>query len=113
MPDYKKIRGLIDYAEANPEEHDQRVWGKKNTCGSAFCIAGLACAQEPGVALIWWGDGLDYVLLNGRDYSPSVAARKILGLSGEQGTWLFQADNSIPYMRQLVDCWEAEEKEDG
>jgi len=33
----------LDHIDANPDQHDQRVWISKDSCGTVACLAGWVC----------------------------------------------------------------------
>lgn len=46
---------VLDHIDADPEQHDQKVWIKRvNDCGTAACLAGWACLLS--------GDRPDYLV---------------------------------------------------
>lgn len=113
-PDLKALEELYAWAEAQaelarqgkPSEWDQNVWGRKapTDCGTACCIAGRQ-------ALL---DGGKFVMTNfphvttarmpgGRVVDVSDYATGRLGLTTEQAEVLFESDNDLDDLRDIID----------
>ncbi|MGI5485194.1 hypothetical protein [Microtetraspora malaysiensis] len=121
------LKRTLEHIEATPEEWYQGAY----RCGTGMCFAGWACTFAGGV---WaggpdeWdgedliadeGDGDDasflYEDMNGNDvYGVSAGrrARRLLGLTPEQATDLFDGHNTLDDLRRIVAelCVEAGER---
>lgn len=100
-PDQLDLLGrALRYIEDHPEQWDQRAWGYRNDCGTSGCLAGWVIMlddpeQQPPV----YSRYQDWVI-NGE--LPGVAAAKLLGLSDEQESLLFDERNTLSMLRRGV-----------
>lgn len=94
----ERAQVIYDHLLAHPEEHNQRFYGKKTSCGTSMCIAGNAIiAFRPD--LVRWeeshGDALilsEWLQDEGKDIHE--VAGDLLGLDGfEQSNLFFDFDN--------------------
>jgi hypothetical protein len=102
-------------------EWDQGFWAVAKTdktgpmglepdCGSACCLAGKAVAIVGGLFLMEeapYGPTnrvrADYAEMpDGRRVEIEIEARKILGLTWDQGAALFEGDNDIAAVRRII-----------
>lgn len=93
-----RAKVIYDYLVANPQEHNQRSYGRKTSCGTTMCIAGKAIIEfRPD--LVKWEDlgggifSLESWLqdANGRDID--VVAGELLGLNSEEACGVFMNMN--------------------
>lgn len=125
----ERLDYLLAWAEAEhakkldgqPSEWDQGCWATAKTdktgpmalepdCGSACCIAGKAVALVGGLFLMevapYGGTNrvrADYAEMpDGRQVEIEAEARKILGLTYDQGAALFEGDNDIAAVRRII-----------
>lgn len=120
------LRKTLEHIEAHPDDWNQCFWRGVSyvaECGTAMCFAGWACELAGGVwagpaSDFMWGDMLiaepdDPTELAVRfDESvcidppadaiidPGGRATRLLGLTGEQGNDLFDANNSLDDIRR-------------
>lgn len=103
-----------------PLHWDQSVWmrlltdeelGKRSQgdqCGSAFCVAGWACALsgwKPRRVKDWYGNPVlsEYVYFkNGRKDIASDRGQKLLGINDEDAAVLFSAGNQLEDIERHV-----------
>jgi hypothetical protein len=88
------IDRIIAHLTEHPEEHNQKIWGRRDECGTRACVAGWA--------IILSGHDLwkvktsnlvnrryEVLSFHGLNNSPSIVAGKLLGLSRDQQNCLF------------------------
>ena len=101
------LRKTLEHITAHPEEWDQGIWARRDACGTALCAAGHA-VQIAGHKLHWVAccdspdcGALARAITAAGELRPIPdVAREELGLTKEQGDWLFGGLNSLP------DLWE-------
>lgn len=109
--DLSKLDEVMDYIEAHPEEHDQRVWLARTACGTRGCLAGHAILLNvPASRLRWkwalrqggpnsmWG----VITEDGVCTDPYIAAMEILGLSASEAGVLFHETASLEDLKMWV-----------
>lgn len=99
----KVMHHILDH----PEEHDQTMWFRKNTCGTAACFAGhvaLLSGYQPGSWQLGW-DGTTIsscaVGEGGTDEVPDLA-QDLLCLTKDQANMLFYGENTVPELQVMV-----------
>lgn len=103
------VDGVLAYIEANPDAHDQSVWGVKSHCGTSLCIAGTAVVLDPGTEVRWLGNDdrgwqlHNYVYVDGETHPLEIRARDLLGLSDYRATEMFFASNNWDALDLLHD----------
>lgn len=128
-PNMGLLDSIIDHIEAHPEQWNQKTWARETTCGTAYCVAGFACAWEEGSivkggylflpkgshhAMAVLGDDYDndYDWLNG-DYGVPMshawipfheAGQSILGLTNGEAERLFMATNTLDDIKVQVEA---------
>ena|SRR5690348_2417744 len=82
------LRKALEYITEHPEEHNQRNWAQRTSCGTTFCLAGTV-AKLTGHDFIWDLEGGTQALLvtNGREISE--VAQDELGLDNVDAHLLF------------------------
>lgn len=99
-----------------PSEWDQGVWVNTTSCGTACCIAGKAVAVAGGAYEFERTDDEDYIETNGTDLVMTgfaimpngrstyidEGAREFLGLNIEESRMLFEGDNSLEDIREVI-----------
>lgn len=101
---HSEIEAIIGHIEAHPEEWDQRNWASRSDCGTAYCLAGLACVRSGGQAKFY--RGLEYAstcsLPDGRTELIVLVAQDLLGLTNDQADILFDASNTIDDLKRIA-----------
>lgn len=91
------LRKTLEHIEAHPEEHNQRVWAVRTSCGTAACLAGWV-VQLAGRDLDWvdgvCGPFATHVQVDEETVSIRAMAMMELGLDGTRANILFDSDNS-------------------
>lgn len=98
-----RMEEVADYLEAHPEQHDQSIWYRVESCGTTGCVAGwtsfLSGARISEPDLKFHAFGVNVVL--DRDAAPGTYefghskvgietyARLELGLTSEEADYLF------------------------
>jgi hypothetical protein len=116
MANIEKLRAVLARIKADPTIWDQRVW----ICGTAACFAGHAVLMEGWKPCTFSGDryeepdeeysavcrelrqGEEYV----ETYDVHAKARDVLGLSNHEANILFQMDNTMEDLAEIVDALE-------
>lgn len=112
VKDFPLLWKVYDHISEHPEEWRQGYWMTQvyRSCGTAFCFAGhvvhmTVAEYEPA----WTLSGVaSAVLVNGKPHGIDVLARNALGLSADEATMLFGANNSLSQIRDIIAGWEAE-----
>lgn len=96
------LRETLAHIEADPGSWQQRNWytppQRGTDCGSAMCFAGWAAVlDEP--AVIQTADPHEWLI---GDVTIATHARTRLGLGLQQGTILFDGDNTLPMLQRIV-----------
>ncbi|MFE7797036.1 hypothetical protein [Nocardia sp. NPDC057440] len=115
MPYVKNWPLLVSAIEQiinHPETWNQGTWGKKNECGTAYCVAGWVLKLSENVIdkFVWddyyFGSELDLVIINGAKMEPENAASKLLGLGSWADEWsLYSPGNSLQRVLNVVVDW--------
>lgn len=113
--DTARLQAGFDSIMANPEEWNQRVWGRRDArhvtptltglevsnlgsapCGTTFCLAGRLLANER-VNGMWLGTELDLIPSFSAygPLSPGHAAMNLVGLREQEASALFEATNDL------------------
>jgi len=92
------MRKVLEYIEANPEEHDQATWGHKRDgdplrgewCGTVACMAGhtVLLTANPEIKSQWVFGYLE-VYVNGERKGIAKTAAGELGLDEKQKDRMF------------------------
>jgi hypothetical protein len=112
----------MHHLTAHPEEHEQRLWLARGSCGTAGCLAGWALhfaghemifedfdhdtSEFLGNPRLPWLRRFDAAvgsMADGRDIA--YVARRELGLSRAQADRLFHGDNTLDGMWEMVEDW--------
>jgi len=113
MANIVKLEDTMAFIEANPEKHNQKYWAQQTPCSTSYCYAGLAIAQEYPKAKFLFYDNWDTsdpellastVEINGEMYDVETLASKILELDKKDSDILFDSDNSVSLLREMVDA---------
>lgn len=127
IPNLPLLRKVYEFISDHPEEWNQQHWGWRevedvnlpgevaieiigNLCKTSYCFAGHA------VNMTGWKFELDngclledgeeeLVFVNRQEDSSSIedAAIHELGLTGAESSYLFNADNSLTYIREFCE----------
>lgn len=113
-PNVPLLKQTLDYVETHPEEWTQRFY----RCGTGMCFAGWAAVLDGGT----WYDAelkgpwiedmvarpddpdLDVFLMRdgARTVDVECRARRILGLTEDEASELFDGDNTLDDLRRIV-----------
>lgn len=110
-PNIERLDSLLEWAEAEhakaeaglPSEWDQTRWAARTDCGTVCCLAGKT-AIEDGLVLRALKDGNihEFRLPTGEAVYPADYARNALGLTIGQSRPLFDEDNGIEDVRDII-----------
>lgn len=101
-----KLDELVGFLEANPNQHDQSNWAKKNSCGTAMCAAGWTVEL--------WSSGIDWnsssTLIDGSMIADStnakssidIEASNILELNNDEAWHLFECSFDLEGVKHTV-----------
>jgi len=102
------LRKALEHIDAHPEEHDQRSWARKSSCGTTMCLAATV-AVLAGHEIDWSKPLMTtgysahfYELVDGRKIPD--AAQESLGADDEQAHSLFYG------CKNADDLWAAAER---
>ncbi len=110
------LRKVLDHITAHPEEHDQREYGVRTNCGTAYCLAGHVAVMQGHELRFrkaeYSGDGRARAT-HGAGAEIAVAAipgggtveqtaRDALGLDRLQAYRLFHEDNTLDELWTLA-----------
>jgi hypothetical protein len=102
-PNTAELVAIYQHVKAHPEEWNQQNYGRREECGTAYCVAGWALVRA-GADLDWDEPnefGVQWLnLADGR--SPHHYAAEILGLDRAQADDLFSADNDLDEIRTII-----------
>jgi hypothetical protein len=115
MPNTELGYRVLDYIEAHPQEWDQRIYLRKDHCGTAACFAGwavLLSGDQPDWSEGWpaevgdtfSGEATDTVRVVSDGALDGVGARAtdLLDITGEAAADLFAASNDLDDLRTLT-----------
>lgn len=102
--DWARLQDVLEWVEAHPERHNQRVWAKRTECGTAACLAGWT-VMFAGIEINWepdgcWEAGTHFIYDTVDGVFISDAAAHLLGLDEHVAKRLFDEDNTVR------DLWE-------
>ncbi len=94
---------ILNRIKTDPETWCQRAWA--NECGTAFCFAGhvvadMGLAVKPGGAVHDESGSFVGVV--------SRTAAKALGITSQEGDWLFDADRTISDFEKVLSAGSVE-----
>lgn len=112
MADVAKCEAVLDHIRMNPETHEQRYWGAKKECGTAYCFAGWTCVLN-GNADFEWKSGKIFGCDDANEYADEVAfgdttisvrglAKILLDLTWQEADTLFAAENTVDDLEIMV-----------
>ncbi len=107
-PDPKVLlKETYNYIMEHPWEHNQRTWGVKNSCGTAYCFAGHAVLLA-GYKITFDSEGFANLVdtPHGKQRIEYLA-KELLGLKDHEATRLFNASNSHTRIRSILESWDA------
>jgi hypothetical protein len=105
MPNTELLVRTLAHIEAHPDEWDQLHWARLAPCGTAYCFAGTALALA-GKAEFQWGsravDSMEFAeqMADGEDIG--TAAQRLLDLDMDDADALFDPNNTLDHLRQIV-----------
>ena len=99
MPNVELLEKVWRHIEDHPESHYQQIW--MNTCGTAGCFAGWACALAEGVVNDFQKPSWT-TLLDGKWLHVEDAATKLLGITNEEGEIMFAGTNTREQLGLMV-----------
>lgn len=127
MINVKLLREVLQYIETHPQKWNQQAWFKVgqrsngepifnkvtlqfeevNSCNTSMCFAGHAAlmsgfdAPPKNDYLMWrgWGPGLR----KAETMDVDEYAREVLGLTFEQADVLFQGENTLEDLKEIVE----------
>lgn len=114
MPDMDRLEALYAWAAEQdalrraglPSHWDQGnwiVWG--TDCGTACCIAGKVALEDGGQPLDRSGALSEFVILmDGEVTEIDAHAERVLGLTRDQASALFEGDNDLADLRVVIDA---------
>jgi hypothetical protein len=111
-PNIPLLRKCVEWAEAEAAKPtggmwNQEVWASETECGTAFCIAGYACAiGVPGAKIAkqpWLSDIFVELHIDGEWASWSDTGQEILGLTDDEADDLFDSDNTVADVRRIAE----------
>jgi hypothetical protein len=112
MANVEKCQAVMDHIRMNPELHNQRYWGTKTECGTAFCFAGLTCVLN-GHTNFEWRSGDVYGVSAAKSYAELVIvdqvkmhvrmlAASLLDLDWHESHVLFGTQNTVDDLELMV-----------
>lgn len=99
MVDVELLERVMRHIEAHPEQHDQDVYIRQDSCGTAACFAGwtlLLSGADPADASVW--------------RHAAGAAKDRLGVDVRTAIRLFACTNTAQDLRRMVDVIKADEE---
>lgn len=92
-PNLELLRRVLRYIDAHPEEWDQTTYAVLRPCGTCCCVAGHTCILS-GVQIEWGRFSGSHVAWTMNHGHIGEAARKLLGITGDESVELFAAHNT-------------------
>jgi hypothetical protein len=108
VPNTPELVGIYRFIRDNPEEWVQASFGRRNPCGTAYCVAGHAVVRaghtvrwetryfDPSEALAWTVDN------ENESYIGDIA-QAVLGLNLRDASDLFVAGNTLDDIRRIIE----------
>ena len=94
-----RLDRIIGRIVIDPTSWEQETYGRKTSCGTAFCVAGHAVVDAKIPFEFVKRDWLEYPVMSLTDPERSADiefnAREYLGLSKKQGDEIFDGDNTL------------------
>ena len=108
MPNTDLLQRTLAQIEEHPEMWGQQDFARQTDCGTAFCFAGHAVmlAHPTAVPTFDGAEATSFVSIPDHPVRPiwwiPELARDLLGLGKTTGDILFDADNSLDELRDMV-----------
>lgn len=100
---------VLDQIALHPELHNQAVWAKKTSCGTAHCFAGWAVQIARVEPLIVDEIFFRFQNKSGNFISIGQEAERLLGITSSEADVLFAGDNYFEDLREMVEILDSGE----
>lgn len=108
-----RLHAVLDHIKAHPEQHLQETWGRRTECGTVACFAGWTVLLfKPGIAERFAAAPMREPILFIETLTPYAAlaeitdvsstARDLLGLTVDQASTLFHAENTAGQLEKMI-----------
>lgn len=116
--DVERLRTVLEHITANPELHNQAVWGRRwsrsgGACDTAHCVAGWAVEFDKRFDIRWRNDNLMPTLAvaeyatdeSGHEHHIRQLAQDLFGFTRSQANVFFDSTNSLYRLWGYASTW--------